>query len=99
MDVSPNFRPLQRGAAASADRMLVVRLCTGHDEDHGLGDRYGVISEPFVVAAEQRDIDRSFHAVRPVVYQCPEQRAAQAVHGIVVDLEASRVLGVAGASA
>ena len=66
MDVSPNFRPLQRGAAASADRMLVVSLCSCHDEDHGLGDRYGVISEPFVVAAEQRDVDRLLDAVRPV---------------------------------
>jgi hypothetical protein len=36
----------------------VVMLCTGHDEDHRLGDRYGVISEPFVVAAEQGNVDR-----------------------------------------
>ena len=74
--------------------MLVVRLCTGHDEDHGLGDRYGVISEPLVVAAQQGDVDRIFNAVRPVVYQC-QQRAAQAVHGVVVDFETSRVLSVA----
>jgi hypothetical protein len=65
----------QRGADASPDIMCsVVRLRAGHDEDHGLGDCYCVISEPFVVAAEQGDVDRRFHAVRPVVYQCPEQR-------------------------
>ena len=67
MDVSPHFRPLQRGAAASADRVLVVSLRSCHDEDHGLGDRYGVVREPFVVAAEQRDVDRLLDAVRPVV--------------------------------
>jgi hypothetical protein len=44
-----------------------TRLCTGHHEDHGLGDRHGVISESFVIAAEQGDVDRCFHAVRPVV--------------------------------
>jgi hypothetical protein len=38
-------------------------LCTGHHEDHGLGDRHGVISESFVIAAEQGDVDRCFHAV------------------------------------
>ena len=43
----------QRGAAASADmRCSNMRLRTGHHQDHGLGERYDVISESFVVAAE-----------------------------------------------
>ena len=72
-----------------------MRSHSGLNEDHGLGDRDSMISEPFVVAADEGDVDRGFHAVRPVVYQCPEQRAKQAVHCVIVDLKSSSVQGVA----
>ena len=42
-----------RISAASGDMMCSdMRLRTGHHQDHGLGERYDVISESFVVAAE-----------------------------------------------
>ena len=65
-----------------------MRPHTGHNEDQRFGDRYGMIREPFVIAANEGDVDRRFHAVTPVVYECPEQRAKQSIHGVIVDLNA-----------
>jgi hypothetical protein len=59
-----------------------------------LGESHGVISESFVMAPQQGDVDRGLHAVRPVVQQYPEKRTLQTVPGVVVDRR--RVPGIAG---
>src|ERR1700712_1275212 len=72
-------------SAASGD---VLRVLTGHQEDHPAGNGDGGGGDPLVVPAQQGDVDGRLDAVGPVgAEQLAEGVATQLVHLLVGLLE------------
>src|SRR5947208_15793896 len=91
---APNSAPPAIGAAPKARSAIpgmsppLLRRVTGGLEDDPTPDLDGVIGEPFVVAAQQRHVDRSGNAVLPLpVHQHGEQVPMQVVHIVIVVVE------------
>src|SRR5437762_834065 len=69
----------------------VARHLAGDHEDHPLRDRHRVVGVALVEAAEEGDVDRRGHAVRPfAVHDDREQVAVDVVHLIVFGLDRLR---------
>ena len=71
-------RGWRRGSGLAEIEVLVVLVVHSqvplprHEVDHSAGHRDGVIAEALVVAAQQRDVDRSRRAVSPLVGKSSE---------------------------